>query len=177
MVKQLFVLAALLVLNTGCAQDAKQAGQPAAAARQSDPIYAYVDQARADLSKGKVDLINEVMQLSPAESAKFWPIYRNYEKELATLGDQRVEMTKTFVRAFSDKTLNDQTAGTLSDQWFKFENQRLDLLQKYYKRIADEVSPVRAAQFVQIENRVGMVVDISLASQLPLIDTPTRHEP
>src|SRR4051812_12795157 len=55
-------------------------------ARRADRVYSYVDSARRDLSDGKVNVINEVMRLSRDESAKFWPIYHDYEEELFALG-------------------------------------------------------------------------------------------
>jgi hypothetical protein len=78
-------------------------------------------------------------------------------------------MTKTFVTALSSNTLDDPKASKLADDWFNFETQRLELLKKYHKQFADQLSPIRAAQFVQIENRVGTVVDLIIASELPLM--------
>src|SRR5829696_7620364 len=151
------ILFALALANAvGCANDAKP--EPASQgnavkastaitpqARVADPVYGYVDELRADLSDGKTKIINDVMRLTPAESAKFWPIYRDYEEELFTLGDSRVEMTRSLARAQLARTLDDANAATLTNQWFHFEFARLDLMRKYQKRIASELSPLRAA--------------------------------
>src|SRR5689334_16580076 len=75
--------------------------------RRADPVYGYVDSVRKDLSDGKVQLINQVMRLTPEESAKFWPIYHDYEEELFKLGDQRVEMTKKFAQSYATRSLDD----------------------------------------------------------------------
>lgn len=152
------------------AQSTQRQQQPLSPmARAADPVYAYVDAIRSDLSDGKVQIINRIMRLTPEESKTFWPIYHDYEDELFALGDQRVEMTRQFVTAFSGNTLDDPKATKLADDWFNFETQRLDLLKKYHKQITDQLSPIRAAQFVQIENRVGNVVDLIIASELPLV--------
>ena len=87
------------------------------------------------------------MALSPEESAKFWPIYHEYEKELFAVGDRRVEITRAYVNAQASGSLDNGRAAALSDDWFRFESQRLDVLRKYNKRITDELSPIRAAQF------------------------------
>jgi hypothetical protein len=143
-------------------------------ARAADPVYAYVDQVRGELTDGKTKLINDVMRMSPDESAKFWPIFRDYEEELFTLGDQRVEMTRAFVGAQNARTLDDATAARLTDQWFDFETKRLELLRRYQKQISSELSPLRAAQFTQIENRVGMVIDVVIASELPFVQVAAK---
>src|SRR4051795_6699203 len=145
---------------TGCTSDDKSKSNSAAAAptaldsrtpatpagRRADTVYAYIDSARHDLSDGKVTIINRVMRLSPEESAKFWPIYHDYEEELFALGDQRVELTRAYVNAQASGSLDNGRAAALADDWFRFESQRLELLRKYHKRIADELSPIRAAQ-------------------------------
>ena len=158
----------------GCesSNNSEPAAQPpklSAQARKSDAVYAYVDAAREDLSDGKVQIINKVMRLTPEESKVFWPIYQEYEQELFDLGDQRVEVSRNFVKAQATSSLDNKGAEALADGFFKFENSRLDLLHKYHKRIAEELSPVRAAQFTQIEHRIGTVVDLLIASELPLV--------
>lgn len=184
MTRLLLFVIVLIPVATGCesqgAKPAAAAGSqapaslaaspaPGTAARHGDAVYAYVDSVRSDLSDGKARLINRVMGLSSDESAKFWPIYHDYEKELFALGDQRVETTRAYVNAQASGSLDNARAAALTDDWFRFESQRLELLRKYQKRIAAELSPIRAAQFTQIENRVGMVVDLLLASELPLV--------
>jgi len=137
---------------------------------RDDGVKAYVDEVRGELSDGKVQLINQIMTLSPAESAKFWPIYHDYEEELFSLGDERVEMTRKFVTAQSTHSLDNDRAAALADDWFRIESRRLELLKKYHQRIATELSPIRAAQFAQIEHRVGVIIDLVLASELPIVE-------
>jgi hypothetical protein len=175
------LLIAIAASLSACANNEKQTegkASPAAAtlspmARAADPVYAYVDDIRSDLSDGKVQIINQVMRLTPEESKIFWPIYHDYEDESFTLGDQRVEMTKSFVTAQTSGVLDDARASKLADEWFNFETQRLELLKKYHKQVSEQLSPIRAAQFVQIENRVGNVVDLMIASELPLVRGPS----
>ena len=173
----LFSLLVAIVL-CGCESNPKPAAQAKLSpeARQSDPVYAYVDTLRDDLSQGKVRIINSTMRLTPEESKVFWPIYRDYEEELFELGDTRVELTRRFVNAQTMRALDNQAANSLADGWFKFESDRLALLQKYHKQIAQELSPVRAAQFTQIEHRVGTLVDLLIASDLPLVQNEKARQ-
>jgi hypothetical protein len=144
-----------------------------AAARGADPVYSYLDEARQDLSDGKVNVINQVMRLSRDESAKFWPIYHDYEDELFDLGDKRIEMTRAFLKAQSSGSLDNDKAAALAKDWFDAEQQQLTILKKYHDQIAAELSPVRAAQFTQLERRFDTVMDLLVASELPLV----RGEP
>jgi hypothetical protein len=183
------VLAAVLGASMlGCASDtekpsgAQQSPQtatvaaatmePAARVPRDPAIDAYVASMRADLSCGKVHIINSVMNLSNDEAKAFWPIYQDYESELFDLGDQRVELIRRFARAQKDGKLEPRDATELADGYFKFERQRLELTKKYHDLIAARLSPVRAAQFTQIEHRVGTIVDLAIAVEMPLIQAP-----
>jgi hypothetical protein len=134
-----------------------------------DPVRAYVDAMRDDLSHGKVDTITRMMHLSAAESAVFWPIYQDYETELFALGDQRVELIRQFIAWQQSEVPDANRASELADGYFHLEAARLDLTKKYHATIAKELSPLRAAQFTQVEHRAGTVIDLLIASQMPLI--------
>jgi hypothetical protein len=179
--KRIFITLMPLLLVLGCTNSepveaksgdpqALAAFKPSPEARKNDIAYAYLDAVRADLSRGKAVIINAVMNLSPAEAEAFWTIYRAYEQELYALGDQRAELTRKYVAAMQAKTLDDATAQQLGSAWWDYEAQRLALVRKYYDRILKEVSPLRAAQFAQIEHRVNLVIDLGIASELPLVD-------
>ena len=167
----------------GCASDSQKSSTAAAAPTQTrlprDPVIdAYVGAMRADLSDGKIQIIGSVMNLGNEEAKVFWPIYQDYESELFDLGDQRVDLIRRFAAAQRSGKLEQSEATELANGYFKFEEQRLELLKKYHGIIAKELSPVRAAQFTQIEHRVGTIIDLSSAAGLPLIQTqpPKRAE-
>jgi hypothetical protein len=154
---------------------------PAAAAATPVPpapvLDIYVNAMRADLSDGKVKLIERVMKLNADEANVFWPAYVDYEEELFELGDQRVELIRRFAAAQRSGRLEPRDAAELTDGYFKLERQQLDLLKKYHDILAKDLSPVRAAQFTQIEHRVGTVVDLIIASELPLIRSAAEAPP
>jgi hypothetical protein len=137
----------------------------------SDRLREYVASLRSELSDGKAHTINQVMDLSVDEAKTFWPIYHDYEEELFANGDKRLDLIKQYVKLHSTKALTNDKARELSAAWFDFQQQQLDLLKKYHAQIQQEVSPIRAAQFVQIEHRFGLVVDLMIASELPLVET------
>jgi hypothetical protein len=172
-------------LATGCAssQDVQVTPDSATVAKSSSPaggaarngvLNAYLKSMRDDLSRGKVGIINDVMQLNAEEAKTFWPIYEEYESELFELGDQRVAAIRQFANDIRDHRLDDSEASKLAEQYFDYESKRLELLKKYHGEIAKSLSPVRAAQFAQIEHRVGTVVDLMIASEIPLLSGPTR---
>jgi len=130
----------------------------------------HVELLRADLKSGKVVIYNRVMKLTDAEAKIFWPLYQQYETELFALGDRRLALIKKFADAYDRQTLDNPTAKGLTKDWFAHQEDRLKLWKKYSRRLEKEMNATRAAQFVQIENRLNALVDLMIASEIPLID-------
>jgi len=140
-----------------------------ATANATDNARAYFEVLRSDFNATKIRTINQVMKLTGPEAKAFWPIYRNYEKELATVGDEKLALIREFFTHHKNGTLNDQNAKLMADKWLKNVQARLDLWKKYHKKIGQAVSPMRAAQFLQVENQMALFVDLGIASEMPQI--------
>ena len=88
----------MLALSPACArrahaQAARYRRRAADDTREAN-LRAYVELLRSDLRAQKVAIITEVMQFTEAEDAKFWPIYREYETELAKINDDRMRSSR-----------------------------------------------------------------------------------
>ena len=138
----------------------------------TDDTRAYLEMLRSDFNATKVRTINQVMKLTAPEAEAFWPIYRSYEKELAAVGDQKLALIREFFAHTKDSTLDNQNSRKMAEQWLKNNQARLDLWKKYYRKISKAVSPIRAAQFLQVENQMALFVDMSIASEMPAIGMP-----
>ena len=141
----------------------------------ADDTRAYLEMLRSDFNSTKVRTINQVMKLTAPEAEAFWPIYRAYEKELAAVGDQKLALIREFFAHYKNGTLNDQNCKKMAEAWLKNTQARLDLWKKYYRKISKAVSPIRAAQFLQVENQMALFVDMSIASEMPTIG-PVKGE-
>ena len=150
--------------------------QPAAAPSdlQPDNLRKVLDVFRSDLNASKIRLLNQVMKLTESEAEEFWPIYQKYEADLAAVNDRRVELIRQFIVLQSTDSLTDQNAGELANKWLKFAEDRLNLWKSYNAVIATALSPIRAAQFLQVEHQISLLVDINIASEMPVIATPTK---
>jgi len=144
---------------------------------QEDPVKAYIDAVRLELAEGKVSLINGTIGFSDKEAAVFWPLYQEYETELFELGDHRLDLIDRFIAADEAESLDDPEAKKMATEWFEQETARLALLKKYHTLLGDQLSSLRAIQFVQIEHRLSMVVDIMIASELPLFRHGLMSDP
>jgi hypothetical protein len=109
------------------------------------------------------------MRLSVAEADKFWPVYRAYEKDLGDVGDRKLALIREFMAHHKAGTLDDRNSKDLAGKWLQNSQDRLDLWKKYHQQISEAVSPIRAAQFLQIENQMAIFIDMNIASEAPVI--------
>ncbi len=125
---------------------------------------------RKDLQTNKVAIITASIPLTDKQGEQFWPIYREYNNSLMKIGDRRVAVLKEFAANF-DK-IDDKTAEKLVKESISIQNDRTNLLEKTYKKVAKVVGPVTAARFLQVENQMLTLVDAQIVSQVPLVKAP-----
>jgi hypothetical protein len=143
-----------------------------AAVAQDAQTKALLEKYRSDFNAAKKETINEVMKLSDAEAQKFWPIYQEYESKLNAFSDKRLKFANDFTIAQSATTFDPDQAKDLTKRWFNMQHERINLWETYAGKISRALSPVRAAQFLQIENVIATVVDLNVMSEAPLVGQP-----
>ncbi len=158
------IVAAGALLLQGCATS----NQPKSSLT-ADDARAYFEVLRSDFNTTKIHTLNQVMKLTVSEADKFWPIYRSYEKELAAVGDRKLALIVEFMRHQKAGTLAGPNSQDLALQFLQNAQDRLDLWRKYHQQLSVAVSPIRAAQFLQVENQMAIFVDLNIASEMPVV--------
>jgi hypothetical protein len=141
-----------------------KAAAPATPNKQN--MDAYIQLLRKDVRSQKSAVMSEVMQLDPDEAAKFWPIYRDYDAELTKINDLRVANIKEYADSYNQMT--DAKADELIHNAMIYQKQRAELLAKYYERMKQEMGGITAARFMQVEYQLLLVIDLQIASALPI---------
>jgi hypothetical protein len=125
---------------------------------------------RKDLQTNKVAIVTASIPLTEKQGEQFWPLYREYNNELMKLGDRRVAAIKKFAANYD--SVDEKLADELVKESIKIQNERTNLLEKYYKKVSKVVGGVTAARFIQVENQMLTLIDAQIATQIPLIKTP-----
>lgn len=150
---------------------ASQASAPAqtqgAASSQELNIQAYIQLLRSDVRKSKSQIIGQVMQFDAGQAAAFWPIYRQFEADLTKIGDRTAGLIKKYSDNYNQMT--NPVADELATELLAIEQQRNDLKKRYYQKFKQALDPITATRFLQVENQLERVVDLQIASQLPVI--------
>ena len=121
----------------------------------------YLELIRQDLAATKTAYMTEGMQLTTEQGNFFWPVYREYQSELAKIGDRRLANIKDYAEHF--EAMSDEKASEIMKTSFKAKKDYFSLLEKTSKKIAKELDPITAARFVQVESTLNLLIDLQLA--------------
>lgn len=161
------VLVAAFFAPNAFAQQTSADTQPATTESQDTNIRAYVELLRADVNAKKTAIYTQIMQLNDEQAAKFWPIYREYDLELQALNDQKLAGIQEYTKNYDAMT--DDKADELATLALDLETKRNDLKRKYYIKMREQLGGIIAARFLQVENQLLMVIDLQIASSLPIV--------
>jgi hypothetical protein len=130
-------------------------------------LESYIELLRSDLRTQKAALIASNMYFTRDEAAAFWPVYRDYEFELSKANDGRIAVLRDYVRDY--QSMDDAKAADLTQRWFDAENQRMRLRQRYFDRFSEVLPGKTVARFYQVERRIDLLIDVQVASELPMV--------
>ncbi|MBB5330766.1 hypothetical protein [Tunturiibacter gelidoferens] len=159
-------LASILIL-TGVSR-----GQSSAQTPSNPPAQNTVDQdvdlLRKDIRSQKKQIIAANLQLSDAEAVKFWPLYDQYTAELVKINDAKYGVIKEYANTFNS-SLTDEHALALTSNLLTVDAQAAQLRLKYVPIFSQVISGRKTALFFQMDRRLVMLIDLQLASQVPLV--------
>jgi hypothetical protein len=165
-------LAPNVIAQAAAAPPASAATQPTTDAQNTN-IQAYVELLRSNVQAAKTQVLTETMQLNDAQSAKFWPIYREYNVKLQAMNDKKLAGIQQYAKEYD--TMTDAQADQLAKLVLDLENQRNALKKEYYEKFHAALGGIIAARWLQVENQLLMVIDLQIASSLPVVSNPASN--
>jgi hypothetical protein len=155
-----------VAVTTLCAQE-KHIKDPSES--QELNTESYIQLLRTDLNAQKRQIVNETMQLDDKQARIFWPIYNNYEAELDKLGDEKLAIVQEYAANFL--TMTNEKADELAQRVMALDDQKMALRRKYYDLMKKSLPAILVVRFFQVENQIQLLVDLKIASNLPIIET------
>jgi Spy/CpxP family protein refolding chaperone len=123
---------------------------------------------RKDLRSERKQIVAANVPLTDTQAQKFWPVYEDYTAEMVKINDTKVAVIKDYAANY--QSLSDAQAENLIKKWTEADKALIDLRIKYIP-IFEKVLPGKtAARFFQIDRRIGTMLDLQLASEIPLVE-------
>jgi hypothetical protein len=123
---------------------------------------------RKDLRSDKKSIVAENMSLTGDEAGKFWPVYDQYAGELAKINDIKLSVVKEYAAKYPK--LSGEEAQELVKRWSDADAAAIQLRLRYLPKFQDALQSVKASRFFQIDRRIGLIMDLQLASAIPLVE-------
>jgi len=161
----ILVLAAAFWMQTASAS--AQQNQQASAATQSGTDQ-DIQLLRQDLRSQKKQIIAANMPLTDVEATKFWPVYDQYTSALTKIGDDRTALIKEYAQSYD--TMTDAQAKSLIKRWAATDEQAVQLRMQYIPKFEQVLPGKKAALFFQLDRRIGLLIDLQLASMIPMVN-------
>lgn len=128
---------------------------------------ANIQLMRADIRSERKKVVAANMPLTEAEATKFWPVYDRYIAESVKVNDVRYALIKEYAQNYG--TMTAEQANSYIKRWIALDGDNTNLRLKFIPEFEKVISPQKAAMFIQIDRRVGMMIELQLSSQVPLI--------
>jgi hypothetical protein len=104
--------------------------------------------------------------LTEEESAKFWPVYDEYEAAVKPYQDRLLANINNFAEKYD--TLTDADAAAMLKEKMAIEKGREAVKQKYTAKVAKVLPPKKALRYAQLETRIQLLVGRDVYSLIPL---------
>ena len=122
---------------------------------------------RSNLQADKNEIVGHTMRFTDTESAAFWPLYRDYARDQQVIGDARLQLIKDYAKNYD--TMDDTKAKDMVERLLGIDAKLTKLREDYWPKFEKALGSKRAARFYQVDNRLTLMINIQLASEIPLI--------
>jgi len=122
---------------------------------------------RTDLRSEKKKLIALNVPLTDVEATRFWPVYDQYVAEMTKFNGQFYDLVRQYSE--NQKTWTEAQFASMLDSWSKVQIEQAKTRQKYVPLVEKVIPAGKAALFFQIDRRLALMIDLQLASEIPLV--------
>ena len=131
-------------------------------------LETHMQEVRKKAKQKRDSAIGVMLDMTTEQAKAFRPLMQEYDKELAKLGKSERELVREFNGIFGKLTA--ESAEAIGQKFFDLERKRLELQQNYLKRISDDVSPVIAVQFIQLQRQFETELAMERMKYSPLAE-------
>jgi len=120
----------------------------------------------ARVQADKKAIVEKTMNLTPAEAKKFWPLYEKFQRDLEVPHREYALAVRDYVAA--EKSMTDANATRLARIVLAANVTEAKMREKHFKEVSKVLPGVKAARYVQIENKIQAVQRYEAAKVIPL---------
>jgi len=162
-----FATAVFVATTVLSAQRAAPSAASGASMTDEQVKDANIQLMRQDIRSERKQVVAVNLPLTDTEATKFWPVYDRYIAETVKVNDVRFALLKEYMK--NSNTTTEELADSFIKRWLALDQDNTQLRLKYIPEFEKVISHKKTAMFFQIDRRVGMMIELQLASQVPLV--------
>ena len=150
-----------------CVAPVWAAEEPASTNATPPTTEQVLEQFRTDMQAAAADVMAKGLTLTAEQAAKFWPMFEAFQKEQKAIIDEQLKSLVKYEDTYQSMTDADALAyaNSLLQRDQKIHDLRLKYLAEFQKVVPARV----AARAIQLDRRLGLVGQVKISSQVPLI--------
>lgn len=122
---------------------------------------------RAAVTGDKRAYVAQALALSDAEAKRFWPVYENYQRQLATTTRRSSRVVEEVVAL--DRPLTDIHAKRILQELAAIDDDEAKDRRRVHNQAVKALPPVKAMRYLQIENKARAIRAYDIAGAMPLV--------
>jgi hypothetical protein len=143
---------------------------PVPAMAQNAGTTTNMEILRQKIKADKKLVVAQNLELTDAEGTAFWPVYDAYQKDLQQINQRLVATIKGYADAYNKGPVTNDTAKRLLDEAQSIDEAEATLRRTSMPKILAALPAMKAARYIQIENKIRAAVRYELAANIPLIE-------
>ena len=133
--------------------------------KPADNMQIMRDKIKAD----KKLVVAANMELTESEAKAFWPVYEQYQKDLAAINERIGKLIESYAADYRSKSMTDEGAKKLIGEFVAIEKAEAGLKESYVPKLNKVLPPKKVARYLQVENKIRALVKYDLARGIPLV--------
>ncbi|MEP7181113.1 MAG: hypothetical protein ABI886_02855 [Betaproteobacteria bacterium] len=128
----------------------------------------------AAVKADKKGYVASVLNLTPAEAKKFWPVYDAYQRDLDMANRQRTRALQTLIAR--DKPPSDLLAKSLANDLIGADDTELRGRRTLHNRLIKPLPgrtimpPAKGARYLQLETKIRTAQAYAIVATIPLVN-------
>ena len=133
--------------------------------KPADNMQILLDKIKAD----KKLLVARNMDLTESEAKGFWPVYEQYQQQLANFNQRIGKLIESYAAAYRTNSMTDGEAKKLIGEFVAIEKGEAAVKEFFVPKLSQVLPPKKVARYLQIENKIRAALKYELADEIPLI--------
>ena len=133
--------------------------------KPADNMQILMDKIKAD----KKLLVAKNMDLTESEAKAFWPVYEQYQQQLANFNQRMAKLIESYAAAYRANSLTDEDAKQLTAEFVAIGKGEAAVKEYFVPKLREVLPAKKVARYLQIENKIRAAIKYELAGQIPLV--------